>query len=126
MAQSKAYNDVALARTRMIVGNPFWGTLALNLEVIEVDEKHPQIQTMATDGVRMYFNPKFVAQLDEEELKGVVAHETEHCALKHMTRRGHRDHYRYNIAADFRINYDLIEAGFKLPGKPCSIAFMVL
>ena len=119
--RTKAWNDVELARTRLIVSQPFFGTLALNLEMVEVDEKHPQIQTMATDGQRLYFNPKFVTGLGEEELKGVNAHEVMHCALKHMSRRGHRDPYRYNVAADFRINFDLVEAGFKLPGKPCGL-----
>jgi predicted metal-dependent peptidase len=35
-----------------------------------------------------------------------------------MTRRGHRDPGLWNVAGDFVINWDLKEAGFKLPYKP--------
>jgi predicted metal-dependent peptidase len=123
VTKSKAWQEVELARCRLIVSQPFFGTLALNLTMMEVAAEHG-IETMATDGRFMYFNPEFVNRLNEEEIKGVTAHEVWHCALRHMTRRGHRDPTKWNLATDFRINYDCIEAGFKLPGKPGGIAEM--
>ena len=115
--KSKAWNEVELARTRLIISQPFFGSLALNLTMMEVT-KEQGVATMATDGRFLYFNADFVTRMGEEECKGVVAHETMHCAYKHMSRRGHRDPTKWNLAADFRINWDIIEAGFKLPGKP--------
>lgn len=46
---------------------------------------------------------------------------THNCALQHMTRRGNRDPLLWNIAGDYRINWDIREAGFTLPGEPISL-----
>lgn len=123
MNKSKAYEQVELARTRLVIGQPFWGSLVLNL-VMEEASAEQGIETMATDGRHLYFNPDFVLSLSEEELKGVNAHEVGHCCFKHMTRRGHRNPTKWNIACDFRVNYDIIEAGFKLPWEPAGLAEM--
>lgn len=117
----KAHDKVIKARTVLLVTNPFFGCLALHLELVEVNDKssvyHQTIDTMAVDGVHMFYSPKFVETLSENELVGVVAHETMHCAFQHMTRRGHRNPAIYNIAGDFVINSDLVKANFTLPGK---------
>src|SRR5260221_5729241 len=73
---------------------------------------------MAVDGRRMYYHPPFVLGLTEDELVGVMAHEVSHCSYRHITRRGHRDHIIWNMDGDYVINWDLIAAGFTLPGKP--------
>ena len=87
----------------MIVREPFFGTLALQLRLAETD----QIPTAGVDGVCLYYNAKFVLSLSEEELIGVVAHKVMHCVYSHFSRRGHRDHRKFNIAGDFRINANL-------------------
>lgn len=102
------------ARSALILRQPFWGTLALYLQVVE----EPSIDTMAVDGVHLFYAPKFVMSITEPELQGVIAHEVSHCAYRHMTRRQNRDPRLWNIAGDFMINLDLIDAGFKLP-KDC-------
>src|SRR5688572_21448831 len=112
-----SYDALIRARTRLLIDNPFFGCLALHLELVEVtDEKF--CDTMAVDGVHMYYWPKFVLSIDEWELVGVVVHEVFHCAYKHMTRRGDRRPRMFNVAGDYRINWDCKEAGFKLPGDP--------
>lgn len=116
MAISKANKAVTRARTVLIVSQAFYGALALQLELVEDDGK--VCDTMAVDGKHMFYNPAFVLSITEEQLVGVVAHEVSHCSYKHMTRRGHRDHGLWNIAGDYVINQDLLDAGFKLPGKP--------
>lgn len=72
--------------------------------------------TACTDGRSIWYNPMFLAELTDEELVAVVAHECMHPALAHNTRRGHRDPRRWNIAADAAINPMLDKDGFKLPG----------
>lgn len=99
------------ARAGLIFDQAFFGVLALHLEVIE-DATQP---TMATDGFRLLWNPDFVAELTDAELKGVLAHEVLHNAYRHHTRRQTRDPFLWNVAADFAINRDLIAAGFTLP-----------
>ncbi len=112
----KALHAVTKARTVLIVSNPFYGSLALQLQLVQCDEDF--CDTMAVDGIHMYYYPPFVLSLKEDELVGVVAHETTHCAYQHMTRRGNRHPLMWNCAGDYVINQDLRDAGFILPGKP--------
>jgi predicted metal-dependent peptidase len=44
-----------------------------------------------------------------------LAHEVMHPALQHHTRRGDRDHKRWNTACDYAINPLLLDAGLTLP-----------
>ncbi len=108
---------VVRARTNLIVSNGFVGFLALQLKLVEAT-KEMGITTMAVDGVSMYYWPEFVHKCTERELEGVVAHEVMHCCFQHFSRRGNRDPVGFNIAGDYVINNDLIEAGFTLPGRP--------
>jgi predicted metal-dependent peptidase len=70
---------------------------------------------MATDGVSLFFNPKFVETLTSAELAGVLAHEVMHPALQHHTRRGDREPRRWNMACDYAINPMVVDAGLTLP-----------
>lgn len=100
------------ARNRLIILQPFWGMLSLRL-ILKNDTSLP---TMATDGKYLYFNPQFVERLSLEEVMAVVAHEVSHCAYGHMYRRGNREQFPWNAAADKAINCILADAQFKLPG----------
>ncbi len=98
------------ARTRLVLDQPFFGTLSLRLKLL------PGLSpTMATDGSRIVYNPAFVDQLKSAELEGTLAHEVLHCALGHHCRRGNRDPRLWNEAADLAINPILIKNGFALP-----------
>lgn len=99
------------ARTALLLDHPFFGTLMFRLCAVA---KH-SIQTMATDGVSLFYNPTFVDTLTAAELEGTLAHEVMHPALQHHTRRGGRDQRRWNMACDYAINPLLIEAGLTLP-----------
>jgi predicted metal-dependent peptidase len=112
-----ARDKIIRARTNLLVSNGFFGFLAMQLQLVEVDEDSG-ITTMAVDGKHMFFYAPFVHKMSERETEGVVAHEVMHCCFKHFTRRGYRDMRGWNIAGDFVINLDLIESGFVLPGKP--------
>tara|TARA_B100000902_G_scaffold398804_1_gene466967 strand:+ start:1852 stop:2967 length:1116 start_codon:yes stop_codon:yes gene_type:complete len=100
------------ARAQLLLDEPFFGTLSLRLKLVIDDSKD---MTMATDGVHLYFNPKWVSKIDNLERKGVVAHEVMHCGLNHSTRRQNRDPKLWNAACDFAINGILIKMGFILP-----------
>src|ERR1700681_3286445 len=99
-----AFDRITRARSRLILSQPFYGTLALYLTLHESDD----IPTMATDGSSLWFNPAFTLGLSESECVGVVAHEVSHCAYFHHTRRQNREPRLWNIAADFAINRDLL------------------
>ena len=90
----------------------FFGALMLFAEI------HPDksIDTAATDGKKIIVNEKFLASLKSSEQNALLLHEVLHMALLHVTRRGPRDPYIWNIAADIVVN-DLIirNTKFKLP-----------
>jgi predicted metal-dependent peptidase len=99
------------ARTALLLDHPFFGSLLFRL----VGRVSVSIQTMATDGVSLFYNPVFVETLNAAELAGVLAHEVMHPALQHHTRRGDRDRKRWNMACDYAINPLLLDAGLTLP-----------
>ena len=99
------------ARTTLLLDHPFFGTLLFRLG----GRPSRSVATMATDGVSLFYNPEFVETLNAAELAGVLAHEVMHPALQHHTRRGDREHARWNMACDYAINPILLDAGLTLP-----------
>lgn len=102
---------MTMARAALIMHQPFFGTLALYLSLVERDE----IETMATDGKSIFYCAPWLDTLTERQVEGVIAHEVMHVALLHHTRRGERDHKLWNVACDYAINRDILKAGFDLP-----------
>lgn len=108
--QTTTEERLTRARTRLVLDQPFFGTLSLRLKLAP-----GLLATMATDGTRIVYSPAFVNQLKPAELEGTLAHEVLHCALGHHCRRGNRDPRLWNEAADLAINPILIKNGFTLP-----------
>ena len=98
----KAYETLVKARMTMLFKHPFFGQLALRLTLTPADRKW--CPTAATDGRKFYYNPAFIAQLDDKENVFLVAHELGHCIYEHFMRRGGRDPRLFNIAGDYIIN----------------------
>jgi len=99
------------ARTALLLDHPFFGSLLFRLG----GRPTPSIETMATDGISLFYNPDFVETLNAAELIGTLAHEVLHPALQHHTRRGDRNRKRWNMACDYAINPLLLDAGLTLP-----------
>lgn len=120
MVQTQVYNGpwrerIAKARSRLILKHPFFGTLALHLELVNTGNAawNP---TMATDGKALYINPDFLKTIDDQTLIFVVAHEVMHVALNHNTRRKkHHNPKLANIAMDYIVNDELANSGFNVP-----------
>jgi predicted metal-dependent peptidase len=99
------------ARTALVLSQPFFGTLALRLKLIE----DATIDIAQVDGRVLRYNPDFVRGLTHAQRVGLVAHEVMHCAAGHPMRLGARDHHAFNEAADYAINPLIIAAGLELP-----------
>lgn len=110
MLNKEAFKRMTAARTALVINHPFFGCLVMHLGLVETYS----VDTMATDGRRIYYNPDFVLQTDERELIGDVAHEAYHCSNRHHIRMAGRDLEIWNKACDYVINPDLRKAGFKL------------
>ena len=87
------------ARSKLILDNPFFGTLCLRLKPVEWEQP-----TGAVDGVHLYYNPKWFEGLTSMERVGFLAHEVMHVVLLHITRRQEREPEKWNIACDYAIN----------------------
>lgn len=99
------------ARTKLLLNQPFFGSIALGLRLIESTD----LPTMATDGRSIQYNPEFVNRIGLDLTIGVVAHEVMHVVMKHHLRRAGRDPDKWNMAADYAINDILLSSGVQLP-----------
>lgn len=99
--------------------HPFFGTLALFADIVISD----QVETAATDGKRIWFNPTYIRRLGRKSLCGLFIHELMHLALRHADRRHSRDPQLWNVAADVVVNgmirsgtdYSLPVGGVEIP-----------
>ena len=73
---------IVKARAALITAHPFFGALALHLQPMRT----ASCLRLATDGSHLFYNVEFLDTVASEELKGIIAHEVYHCALKHHTR----------------------------------------
>ncbi len=108
---------VKRARVALILKYPFFGTLAMHLEVEACPDNKHGVYSAATDGKHLFYSPEWFATLSDEEIKGVVTHEVLHAALAHMTREGTRIHDIWNIAIDFAVNAIIIKNNIVLPAS---------
>lgn len=99
------------ARTSLLLDHPFFGSLLFRLK----GRSTSSVETMATDGVSLFYSPAFVETLSAAQLIGVLAHEVLHPALQHHVRRRGRCAGRWNRACDYAINLLVLDAGLILP-----------
>lgn len=109
----EAKTKLIKARISMIMKQPFFGTLALRLKLIEDDTLEPP--TAMTDGRNLYYHPKWVLDNEHEVVMSMVAHEVGHNIFEHIGRRKGRTPMRWNQAGDFVINNILKDSGFTFP-----------
>lgn len=103
--------DIIDARMYMLVRYPFWGRLAMKMDLMFTD-------TIDTACVRpdmlTFFNPEFYEALPPKGKTFVIAHELCHLAYLHFDRIEDRDPGRWNRAGDYMINSMLVESGMEM------------
>lgn len=72
------------------------------------------IPTGATDGKNILLNTSYFLGLNQKEREFLLLHEIMHVVLMHISRKGNKDHLKYNIAGDYVINSYLVEQGYPL------------
>ena len=92
------------ARIGLLLRHSFFGNLATRLQLINADE---WCSTAATDGLKFYYNARFIMMLKPKEVEFLVGHEVLHVVYDHIGRRGNRDPQIWNIADDYAVNADL-------------------
>jgi predicted metal-dependent peptidase len=92
------------ARIGLLLKHAFFGNLATRLQLINADD---WLTTAATDGLKLYYNSRFIMMLKPKEVEFLVAHEVMHVVYDHIGRRIDRDPEIWNIANDYTVNADL-------------------
>jgi len=103
------YKDLEdkLKRIRIILLQKhfFLGSFLMNLPV-SID---PSVDTAATNGEYIKYNPEFIRELSEQQLLFLYAHEVMHVVLEHTLRFGNRNVEIWQIACDVVVNQLLIK-----------------
>lgn len=109
----KALDALTKARTALIIDQPFFGTLAMRLKLVE----DRGIGTLATEGKHIIYNPDFINSLPQKIVQSALAHEVFHCVLDHVGATGRGiglNPEKWNWAADYVTNDMLVQAGLEL------------
>jgi predicted metal-dependent peptidase len=101
---AQARERLVTARIGLLLRQSFFGNLATRMQLVNADE---WCSTAATDGLKFYYNSKFIMMLKPKEVEFLVGHEVLHVVYDHMGRRGTRDPQIWNIADDYAVNADL-------------------
>ncbi|AUY51299.1 hypothetical protein [Streptomyces sp. CB01881] len=92
---------------------PLLGGIAAGLTLVadaELARAHDiTVAAVNTEAGEIYLNP--LRRFTGEEWRFILGHEMLHAALKHGERRGGRDPFLFNVAADYVINGWLLEMG---------------
>ena len=79
----------------MLTELPYFATLALTIRQVEDLTR----QSIATDGVNLYYNPEWVAATPADHISAVIMRLTLACSLKHHTRREERQYDIWQLAS---------------------------
>jgi predicted metal-dependent peptidase len=129
MSQTKQARSpcVTEAVSALLVQQPFFASLLLDLMVIEEVADSSEMKVSATDGKTLWIKPSEFGKLNIHERIGVLAHELMHVILQHNARLAMYQslglgpdlkkfsHKKFNHACDYVINAYLTKNGFKLP-----------
>ncbi len=100
----KYIQRLLLSRMRILCNHGFYGLLLMHM-VYSIDEN---LDTAATDGMRIAFGPDFLVSLTDSELDFVMMHEILHVVLQHCLREDNREHEEFNIACDIVVNSNIL------------------
>ena len=106
-----ASQKIIQARCNLVLDEPFFGTLALRLQLVE----DSTCKTFWTNGYCLAFNPAYAESLSLAEVTGIICHEVLHVANGHPWRRDGRDMKLWNWATDAAINPIILSARMVLP-----------
>ena len=104
-------SNVRLMVDKQKKGWGFYASILFKMPMIAKDD----VQTMATDGKSIFYNPEWSNSLTDEEMDFVRCHEGMHRVLRHHLRLKGRNSELWNIATDYAINSILKKSGMTMP-----------
>lgn len=106
-------NIAAAAAVRLTLKHYFWTEIFYSMEIV-VAGHGDGVDTLATDGVRMWINKAFFEKSALDLQVSELVHEMGHKIFLHPTRRGNREPELWNIACDHAINTMMKANGFTI------------
>ena len=98
------------AKEHLILYNPFFAYLALQVEFIE----DADVGTSSIDGIVFRYDKEWLESLDVRKCAGLIAHGMCHVLLLHPLRAEGKNIERWNRASDYAVNSILKKAGIEL------------
>jgi len=118
----RAAKIITACKIRLITSAAFFGDMVMGLEFRE--DRNLKFKTMATDGMKIYYDPDFVIRIGRDQVKWVICHEVMHCALRHFLRKQANPEI-WNAATDYALNQLIDDRNFKDGSKrPYDIGVM--
>ena len=108
----QAADRVQRALSGLLAHQPFFGIAAMH---ITPATPRADVHSMASDGLLLYYNPKWVIEASGADIIHAVAHCVTACALKHHTRRGERTNPRWQTASRQVTQHILLRHGLADP-----------
>lgn len=93
-----------LSKMRILCNNGFYGLLLMHMKY----GLDAECGTAYTDGKVIRFDPKFLDELNDDELDFIMMHEILHVALKHCFRGRELEKELYNIACNIVVNSNIL------------------
>jgi predicted metal-dependent peptidase len=122
MSNLESRLDVAFSKLGM--REPFIAAVMSRVEREVRDDVKDGVRTAATNGKWVRFNRGFCDPLTDEQLYGLVLHESCHIILMHSWRRGDRQPGLWNIANDGIINHYILSRKEQLPAGGVNIRWI--
>ena len=119
--------SISRLKIDLVRKRPFYGVILMKLNEIK---ESSSTYIMSTDGSSIYYNKKYMENLNEAERNFYLLHQLYHCIFMHPSRIINKDIKIANIAADFLVNYyiDIEKNEFKKAGIIISVpkdAYMI-
>lgn len=97
---------ISRIKSNLLRDMPFYGIL-LGYFKFSLDDS---IDSVCTDGERIFFNPKFLALIDDDSLRFILLHESLHMALGHHERRNEYDPDIFDLSSDIVVNSNIFHS----------------
>jgi len=104
-------SKISQAKAKLLVEQPYFGTLAANLNLKANEDHH----SFLSDGIVFEYNPEYLASLSIDELGFALSNGAMHAALAHDNRQNSRLSWLWQLATDYAINALLVQNGMQLP-----------
>ena len=113
--------DLAYHLSALMLKEPFFAAVLRIITKIKTKRISTAGVSAAHGSVVMYWNPNFMAGLNDKEVLGLLKHECYHLVFEHTTKRHLEPHEVHNYAADLAINClidkDELPNGGLIPGE---------